>query len=463
MAAATFNTVPELEPHYSQTITQSNFIDFADGSFNQWAQQYMPDLYNEEVDRYGNRMVSGLLSMTGAEIPLESDQVIWTEKGRLHLHYDNITVGADTAGANTLSLTGSETHSVRAGQTILITDGTTELRAYVTAGQDADDTELTVKCYTNATGLVDAGLPTDTDACEFFVYGSEFGKGTAGMATSITPEVNTFNNKPIILKDHYAVSGSDTAQIGWIEASSESDERSSYYWYLKAKGDTVTRFNDYLEMSMLESVEATHTGVGVDGTQGMFDAVESRGIIAQNMFDDASEFISDFQLLDRQLDKQGTVEENILYLGRTASQGVDNGLATANSYGSGGTSYGVFNNSQEMALNLGFSDFRSGAYDYYKTDWKYLNDPTTRGAITGIQGALIPGGSKSVYDQVVGKNITRPYLHVRYRASGATNRKMMTRVLGFEAGTSDIDETSLEMLSERCLVTQAANNFALFK
>jgi hypothetical protein len=71
---------------------------------------------------------------------------------------------------------------------------------------------------------------------------------------------------------------------------------------------------------------------------------------------------------------------------------MDDMLAAQNSYGAGGTSYGLFDNDEEMALNLGFSGFRRG-YDFYKTDWKYLNDPTMRGgnvtgtgAINGLDG-----------------------------------------------------------------------------
>ena len=73
-------------------------------------------------------------------------------------------------------------------------------------------------------------------------------------------------------------------------------------------------------------------------------------------------------------------------------------LAAQNSYGAGGTSYGLFDNDEEMALNLGFTGFRRG-YDFYKTDWKYLNDPTMRGGLTNrsnireINGLLVPAGS----------------------------------------------------------------------
>ena len=49
-------------------------------------------------------------------------------------------------------------------------------------------------------------------------------------------------------------------------------------------------------------------------------------------------------------------------------------MATQNN-GTGGTStsWGVFNNSESMGLNLGFTSVRRGSYDFYKKDWKYLN------------------------------------------------------------------------------------------
>ena len=138
-------------------------------------------------------------------------------------------------------------------------------------------------------------------------------------------------------------------------------------------------------------------------------------------------------------------------------------LAGQNSYGAGGTSYGVFSNSEDMALNLGFSGFRRGSYDFYKTDWKYLNDASTRGLVADIRGVLVPAGTSTVYDKVLGKNIKRPFLHVRYRASEADDRKMKSWTTGSVGGayTSDLDAMEVHYLSERCLVVQGANNFMI--
>ena len=135
----------------------------------------------------------------------------------------------------------------------------------------------------------------------------------------------------------------------------------------------------------------------------------------------------------------------------------------------GGTAFGLFENSEEMALNLGFSGFRRGSYDFYKTDWKYLNDASTRGGIdttaAAIEGVLVPAGTSTVYDQILGTNIRRPFLHVRYRASQADDRRMKSWLTGSAGGayTSTLDAMEVNFLSERCLVTQAANNFVLFK
>jgi hypothetical protein len=146
-------------------------------------------------------------------------------------------------------------------------------------------------------------------------------------------------------------------------------------------------------------------------------------------------------------------------------------LAAQNSAYSGGTSWGMFDNGEKMAIDLGFVGFRRG-YDFYYSDMKYLNDPTFRGGLpTGasangtINGIMIPAGTKSVYDEVLSMNVQRPFLHVRYRMSGTENRKYKTWVTGSAGGakTSSLDAMEVEYLSERCLCTLGANNFFLFR
>ena len=69
-----------------QQALASNYIDFTDGSTG-WEQQYLPDLMEKEAEVFGNRTISGFLSQVGAEEAMSSDQVVWSEQGRLHLSY----------------------------------------------------------------------------------------------------------------------------------------------------------------------------------------------------------------------------------------------------------------------------------------------------------------------------------------------------------------------------------------
>lgn len=454
-AGSNLNAVPAPK---KQTLS-SNYLSFTGGS-NDWSQQYLPELYEAEVERYGNRSVSSFLRMVGAEMPMTSDQVVWSEQGRLHLAYEGkglvATTGVITLGAD---------HAVRVGQTVVVADATATdvAKGYVSA---VAATTITVKRYDKAAFNTDSDFGTEN--VDVFVYGSEFKKGDSGMSGAVTPQFKSFTNKPIIIKDHYEIAGSDAAQIGWVEVTGENGA-SGYLWYLKAEGDTRTRFEDYLEMAVVEGeLAASGSGAagitGIEGTEGLFAAIEDRGHTTTGINGDTDD-LADFDEILKKLDKQGAIEENVLFNNRTVSLAIDDMLAAQNSYGSGGTSYGIFENSEDMALNLGFSGFRRGSYDFYKTDWKYLNDATTRGMIDNIRGVLVPAGTSSVYDQTLGQNISRPFLHVRYRASQADDRRMKSWTTGSVGGafTSDIDKMQVHYLSERCLVVQAANNFMLLK
>jgi hypothetical protein len=442
-----------------QTLA-TNYIDFTAAGTAGWAQQYLPELYEAEVERYGDRSVSGFLKMVGAEMPMTSDQVIWSEQGRLHISFEGVSAAADsgTTGSQVNVITLGAGHAVRANQTVVVTDGTSIWKALVSA---VTSTTITVQSY-SSDGFGFAGATDVT----LFVYGSEFAKGSASMSDAVSPDFISLSNKPIILKDHYEISGSDAAQIGWVEVTGEAGQ-SGYLWYVKAEGDTRKRFEDYAEMAMVEAEKKGAAGVvAVEGSEGLFSAIESRGHVVSDALasTDPQDDLAQFDAILQKLDKQGAIEENMLFLNRAHSLGIDDMLAAQNSYGSGGTSYGVFNNSADMALNLGFSGFRRGSYDFYKTDWKYLNDATTRGLVGGVKGILVPAGTSTVYDQVLGKNIKRPFLHVRYRTSEANDRKMKTWVTGSVGGaaTSGDDKMEVHYLTERCLVVQGANNFMLF-
>ena len=454
-----------LVPRPTQTLFQDNYLTLADLDFTQ---QFLPEVYEKEVERYGNRTISGFLRMVGAEMPMASDVVVWSEQGRLHAAYDPVETTATTVIIPAVG--GVSQNVIGPGATIVVAsaNGLVVEKAYVqSVATVAGVATLTVTGYAAAAITVHA-------AAKIFVYGSEYAKGTSNAGTSVDAAFEQFNNKPIILRDKYNVNGSDTAQIGWVEVTTEAGT-SGYLWYLKSEHEARIRFEDQLEMSMIEAEKAANAitpaaglggGTALNGSDGLFSALENRGLVYTDAdFGLAGSGLEDFDAILQELDKQGAIEENMMFLDRSTSLGIDNMLAAQNSYGAGGTSFGVFENSEDMALNLGFSGFRRGSYDFYKTDWKYLNDATTRGLVGDIEGVIVPAGTSTVYDQQLGKNISRPFLHTRYRASEADDRKMKSWITGSVGGnyTSDEDAMNVHFLSERCLCVQAANNFVLLK
>jgi len=477
----------DLQPSSQQVALATNYITNFD-----FLNQYLPDTYEKEFERYGNRTVASFLRMVGAEMPSNSDLIKWAEQGRLHTKYTACTSAAaaaanvatwtiPTAQVNPAAPASSQPtggfSAIRVGQTVMISDESAgsvlSNKAIVTAVSNVAPFTVTVAYY--EAGGQAMGAATNSS---IFIYGSEFKKGTNGMVESLEADDSIFENSPIIIKDKYAVSGSDMAQIGWVEVTTENGA-SGYLWYMKSEHETRLRFDDYLETSMLEAVPAeagsgastavaggaNYNGgaVGNKGTEGIFYTLEDRGNVWSGGIPAA---LADFDAIISRLDKQGAIEENVIFVNRDFGFAIDDMLAAQNSYGAGGTSYGLFDNDEQMALNLGFTGFRRG-YDFYKSDWKYLNDPTMRGNLTNgvVNGLLVPAGSTTVYDQVLGKNAKRPFLHVRYRASETEDRRYKTWITGSAGGaaTSDLDAMEVNFLSERAVCTMGANNFFLFQ
>ena len=470
----------------------------------------LPQIYEREVTIYGNRTLMGFLRMIGSEMPTNSQQIRWAEQKRLHVFYNNVyRTGADTSvlkikaqdgaatgdGSNT---TGDLTdHSIRQNDKILVgnSESHTSTAAelfIVTAVSGADitvaayggTTDTILDTLTDATGA-DPQVGTSTQQLNVLVIGSEFGKGSDSRSQIVQPEYSTYTNSTVIMRDTYAVNGTDANQIGWVEIADENGVQGKY-WYLKGKSETMTRWEDYLELSLLEDKKAssnllpaststnpTGTAKGGDiagsGSEGFFEAVENRGNIFTGTFSDsnptAAEFRNDaLDVIVRQLDKEGNIEENVLYLNRNESLAFDDGMALQSNNGANNVAWGLFNNSESMGLSLGFQSVRRGSYDFYKKDWKYLNQVDGRGSFGGIKGAGIPMGTKSVYDQY-GANLMMPFATINYLAGPHHSRKNQSWVHGGQAPTptSGLDAMTIEFLTERCICVKGANNFFLFK
>ena len=357
-----------IQPSQKQQALESNYLNFTNGDDNNFAQQYLPEIYEAEVERYGNRTLSGFLRMVGAEMPMSSDQVVWSEQNRLHISYENVVSNA-LGTTLTIAQSASVQCVISPRATIVIMNPATgaEVKALVDsvagAGGSGNCT-ITVFPYTQlnltaAGGGVDL---SDLSTLKIFVYGSEYAKGTRDDdRVSVTPQFTQYSNSPIIIKDKFAIAGSDTSQIGWVEIATE-DGAGGYLWYLKAESETRLRFEDYLEMSVVEGeLKNAASGAGnlVKGTEGLFAAVKSRGNVVTGFAgtgETSTSRLASFDEILKNLDTQGAIEENMLFLNRATSLDFDDmlaGVGAGATYG-GGSSYGVFENSEDMALNLDF-------------------------------------------------------------------------------------------------------------
>ena len=190
----------QLIPSSSQVPLASNYIT----DFN-FLNQYLPDTYEKEFERYGNRTVSAFLRLVGAEMPSMSDQVTWAEQGRLHTKYVNCASNqaaaqdAATITVNDALVPGSGQIAVRQGQTVFISDN---------AGGGFNKGLVTGVDY--AAGTFDVAYYEgggqvfgNTAVLTVFIYGSEFRKGTTGMTDSLEADDVFFNNSPIIIRDLY--------------------------------------------------------------------------------------------------------------------------------------------------------------------------------------------------------------------------------------------------------------------
>ena len=165
MANGSFATAPaslanlsHLTPRPIKGLFADNYIPVDQMDFTQ---QFLPEVYEKEVERFGNRTISGFLRMVGAEMPMASDQVVWSEQGRLHIAYgpnDATHLVAGNAGgtAITIAQTAAKPSLIGAGMTLVINFGPTTVKAYVVsvANTTAILQTVTIKVYdgTNVAG-----------------------------------------------------------------------------------------------------------------------------------------------------------------------------------------------------------------------------------------------------------------------------------------------------------------------
>ena len=428
-----------------------------------------PDNRELLVKTYGNQGITGFLQLTGAvKAAGTADSVQWWEEQRLHprakftptVAKTSNAAGAEVevtvAAANVDPADSAATLMVRAQDVLLMGD----VRVLVTGVTKSTANSNAISKFTVKPLVATESVPDLTaTAQEFPIIGNLFAQGTDQQSEYLESNVVKYTNPYMIVKEIYKVTGSQATNIGWINLGN-----GDYRWYVKSEADTRQRFMDKREMMMLLGQKSGNIA-GIDGSEGYFSAIEDRGIV----HGDYIESISDVDALVKELDRQGASPEYALYVNRHQALKIDDMLAqgyAGNGITAGITSqFGAFNNSKDMAVELGFQSFSRGGYTFHKHDWKLLNDPTLLGSSTAAGaefiGAAVP--MSTVVDAQSGDR--NPSLEMNYKATNGYSREMehwMTgSILGASNDTKDLVQFNYR--SEIALVTRAANRHVLLK
>ena len=415
------------------------------------------------VETFGDQGLTGFLDLTGAvKNAGTSDEVQWYEEGRLHRTFSITSTGALVDGtAQTFTITADDSVD-----TITNSEDIVRVNDVLLRGDDRIIVKEVNAAVTFSGVPMNANGSAISSAAEVAVIGNLYGQGTSQPGKFYQSSLTKRRNSYIITKDTFHVNGSQATNIGWLKVGGQ------YRWYVKGEMDARKRFMNQREAMMLWSngsstaADTLTVGTTFNKSEGYFAAVEDRGITTDEFgtVGGGAGTLADLDAIILELDKEGAVNEYAMYLNRQASLDIDDALAT----GIGGSitgglasQFGAFNNSEDLAVKLGFKSFTRGGYTFHKHDWKLLNDPTM-GGLGNVKGAMIP--MTQVADASTG--VKSPALEMCYKAANGYSRDIEHwveggGVLGFN--TNDEDLAKFHYRSECNLVTRAANQHVLLK
>lgn len=426
-----------------------------------------PDNRAQLVKTFGNQGITGFLQLVGAvKTAGTADEVTWWEEQRLHPTANiQLSVSATASAQITLSGTpglGANTSAFRLNDVVIWDNVNYFQRALVVAtGTNTVVLQsLTGSPLSSGTSGTTYNLP---------IIGNLYGQGTDQPSQYLESNLIKRTNPYMIMKEIFKVTGSQATNIGWVDVGG-----GDYRWFIKGEADTRQRFIDKREMMMLlgQRNETAATGAfgsgTISGSEGYFTALENRGIVSNGYLND----LTDLDIILTALDRNGAGPEYAVYVDRLQDLAFDDfvakGLAGSGLTAGVAAQFGAFNNSPNMAIELGFKSFGRGGYTFHKHDWKLLNEPTLLGTTAtttasgvGFAGAMIP--MATVVDPKTG-NREFP-LEINYKSTNGVSREMEHWLTGSFMGAtnSTLDVLQFNYRSEIALCTRAANRHVLIK
>ena len=426
-------TAPIPVPSATAVATTANYVSTTD--------LRKADVGEQLIKRYGSQGLTGLLDFVGAKKATGNCQYSHFEERFIH---DSFTATiAVTTGVMTID--GSAKAPLRVGDILL---SETEVTYIVVSGASADGATLL---------RVDGVAVAAEVSKKMSIVGNAHAEGT-GQPIGLTPEVDKYENNTQIIKEAYDVTGSGATDVAWFKVDG------GFLWYLKGEADASARFENYAELQMLLGAGNASTVVQIGGkdvniTRGLLPDIQDGGnVMVGSGFD-----IGSADTMIKQLDKQRGAKENAFMCGIDLALDIDDFLAAQ---GGGSTlgiaaSFGAFQNSKEMAVNLGFGAFSRGGYTFHKKTYDVFNHPMLLGAVSyASKGIVIPMDKQK--DAKSGAMV--PSLQIRFKAAGGYSREMEhwltgSAVLG--TPTSDVDELKCNYRCEKGFEGFAMNRFVL--
>lgn len=424
----------------------------------------MPDL----VKAYGDQGLTGFLKLTGAvNSGGSSDQIDWWEEGRRHRAY---TVNPGSPGGSADLTITDATFKAEVQKNDVVMDAETGVRFIVKSGGFTSGTAQDV-VLVKMDGTAVANADVTASSAKFLVIGNIYAQGTNQPVGFTDPGIVRYTNPYMIVKDRYEVNGSQATNIGYVNLGN-----GDYRWFMYGEQEARKRFEDKRELMLLfgEKRDETQTGANLDsklaGSEGYFAAIEDRGIQVASAASNPLDSFSEFDDIILELDKQGAPSEYAMYVNRKQDLAIDDmlaaGIATGVTAGLPGQ-FGAFQNSADMAVQLGFKSFTRGGYTFHKHDWRLLNDPTMLGAGASnyIQGAMVP--LRTVNDARSGASV--PALSMHYKEANGYSREMEHWVTGGGVlghnnnGDAGTDQAVFHYRSEIALCVRAANQHVMIK
>lgn len=444
MATVTAGNEATFIPSQHKTATPDNYVDLT--TLLDLSKTDFPDIYNQLVQPFGDQSLMDFCRMIGSHRPLAANEAQWFEEPRLH----NAPTGTmTTATANALVSVVTVTSpaadlNVRVNDVLL--DG--EQLVYVTAVA-GDNTTFDVLPYDNWASARTA------EATTFVIVGNDYKAGTDQPSEFIESGVVLRESGTMILKDNYKLNGSQATNRAWIPVPSTHSSGGGWVWGLKNEGDQRKRYENYQIMSMLLGtvVTSNSTIANLSGTEGVVAAIKARGVNSAGGIEAEADMGAVVLALARvRADNEYTVWQSTDHSIKFSKMlAIVSGAAP-------NASYGVFNNSQSNAVNLGFESYKRNRFTFHLKGWDLLDDPTLLGAFPDYLKALfIPGGARREEKS----GMLTSAFSVRFKQEAGYSRAMEHWLTGSGSGvkTNGMDYTSFEYRSEIASQTFGANRF----